>query len=266
MPVNTGIFVLNLIIMNLAIDIGNTNFHLAVFRSNKMEFLYSGPTGNMKKYISGLKKILKKFHVLKIGYSSVAPKHDKKYTRYIKKYFKIHPLTISNKSKLPVKIKVKNPNTLGSDRICNAVFGFMKSTGNTNILVIDLGTANKYDLVLSNGDYVGGIIAPGLITSSIALNLNTGKLPLIKFNKLRRNSPLIGKNTFEAIQSGLVNYMKLATEGIVDGVKRKYPGKLNIYITGGSAGLIKSKLNFDYKYTENSVLHGLNYVINFQKA
>ncbi|KXK49598.1 MAG: type III pantothenate kinase [Chlorobi bacterium OLB5] len=142
----------------------------------------------------------------------------------------------------------------------------MKSTGNTNILIIDLGTANKYDLVLSNGDYVGGIIAPGLITSSIALNLNTGKLPLIKFNKLSRNSPLIGKNTFEAIQSGLVNYMKLATEGIVDGVKRKYPGKLNIYITGGSAGLIKSKLNFDYKYTENSVLHGLNYVINFQKA
>lgn len=250
--------------MNLAIDIGNSYFHMAVFKGNKMAYLYTGPTGNKKLFNSGLRLISKKYEVQKIGISSVVPKIYNFAVPAIIKYFSKIPLNINNKSKLPVKVKVKNPHTLGSDRICNAVFGFEDNSEKSNVLVIDLGTANKYDLVLRNGDYIGGIIAPGIMTSSKALNINTGKLPLLKFEKLSPNSPLIGKNTFEAIQSGLVNYMKFATEGIIAGVKRKYPGKLKIYLSGGSAGLIRDNLSFKFKFIKNSVLEGINFILNYQ--
>lgn len=250
--------------MNLAIDIGNSFFHMAVFKGNKAEYLYSGNAGDKKIFNLGLKLISKKFLIQKIGFSSVVPKFNNFACKSIIKYFSKIPLNINSKSKLPIKIKVKNPETLGSDRICNAAFGFLVNSPKTNVLIIDLGTANKYDLVLRNGEYIGGIIASGIMISSKALNLNTGKLPLLKFQELCPNSPLIGKNTLEAIQSGLVNYMLYATDGIVRAIKKKYPGKLNIYLSGGSAGLIKSNISFKFKFIENSVLAGINYILNYQ--
>lgn len=250
--------------MNLAIDIGNSNFHLAVFNKKHTKYYCSGLSGNIHLLSLHLKIIAGKYNITKIGYSSVVPKLDKRIIGIIKKIIRINPLSISYKSKLPVKIKVKNPHSLGSDRICNAVYGFTESSENSNSLVIDLGTANKYDLVLSSGNYIGGIIAPGLITSSKALSSNTGKLPVLKIEEFNRKTPLIGRNTPEALQSGLVNYMWYATEGIVTAVKKKYPGKLTIFLSGGSAGFIKNSLSFKYKYAQNSVLRGINQILSNQ--
>ena len=250
--------------MNLAIDIGNSFTHFAVFEGRKNIYVQNCSSFGLTALTKAIKKIRKEFEIIKIGISSVSPNTQKSIKLLIRKEFKASPLIINDKSKLPIKIKIKNPHSLGSDRICNAAYGYIAVKGKSNVLIIDLGTANTYDLVLKNSDFVGGIIAPGIMTSSTALNSNTGKLPLLEYRKLSVKAPLIGKNTFEAIQSGLVNYMKYATEGLVKAVKNQYKGKLTVIVTGGSTKFLGSKLNFDHIYKTNTVLEGINIILNHQ--
>jgi len=252
--------------MNLAIDIGNSFTHFAVYKDSRNVYTYNCSSISKIDLAKAVKKINKNFGIIKIGIASVSPDTIKTIKSHIRKEFRISPLTINNKTKLPVKIIIKNSNTLGSDRICNAAIGYNMVKGKSNVLVIDLGTANTYDLVLKNGDFVGGIIAPGIMTSSKALNLNTGKLPLFEYSKLSAIAPLIGRNTFEAIQSGLVNYMKYATEGLVKAIKNHYRGKLTVVITGGSAKFLGKKLNFKHIYETNTVLEGINIILNHQDS
>lgn len=251
--------------MNLAIDIGNSFTHFAIYNGIKSLYNYNCSSVNKTDLSKAIKRIGKEFNIGKIGISSVAPKTHKAIKSYIRTNFRIAPLTINYKTELPLKIKIKKSYTLGPDRICNAVFGYLTVKGKSNVLVIDMGTANTYDLVLKNGDYIGGIIAPGIMTSSRALNSNTGKLPLLEQSKLSAKAPLIGRNTFEAIQSGLVNYTKFATEGLVKAVKKEYSGKLTIIVTGGSAKFLGNELDFEHIYRKNTVLEGINFILNNQK-
>lgn len=252
--------------MNLAIDIGNSFTHFAVFKGRKNIYVQNCSSFSLTALTKAVKKINKEFEIIKIGISSVSPSTQRTIELLIRKAFRSAPLIVSNKSKLPIKIKIKNPHSLGPDRICNAVFGYNAVNGKSNVLVIDLGTANTYDLVLKNGDFVGGIIAPGIMTSSKALNSNTGKLPLLNYSKLSANAPLIGRNTFEAIQSGLVNYMRYATEGLVKAVKNQFKGKLTVIVTGGSAKFLGNRLNFDHIYRTNTVLEGIDIILNHQDS
>jgi len=250
--------------MNLAIDIGNSFTHFAVYSGSRNVYKRNCSSINKIDLVKAVRKIGKVFRINKIGISSVSPDTLKIIKSYIRKEFKALPLIINYKTELPVNIKIKNSYTVGPDRICNAVFGFTFVKGKSNVLVIDLGTANTYDLVLKNSDFIGGIIAPGIMTSSRALNLNTGKLPLLKQSKLSANAPLIGRNTFESIQSGLVNYMIYATEGLIKAIKHEYNGKLTAVITGGSARFLESKITFKHIYKENTVLEGINIILNYQ--
>lgn len=251
--------------MNLAIDIGNSFTHLAVFKESRMIYSQNFNSHSSAELGKALKLIPKKQDLRRIGISSVASDRTNHIDDIVRKKFKISPVIINNKSKLPINIKILNSTTLGADRICNAVCGYAEAKGKSNVLIIDLGTANTYDLVLKNGDFVGGIIAPGVMTSSRALNKNTGRLPLLDYTELSSNAPLIGRNTFDAIRSGLVNYMKFATEGIVAAVKKKYGHKLLIVLTGGSSGLLGSKLDFKYISKKNAVLEGINIILNSGK-
>jgi len=262
MPVSdTGIFVMN---MNLAIDIGNTFVHFGVFRGQKLVEQVSVPNSDLPAIKKSLNFLLKRYDISGVAIASVNPKAEQIIRKLLPKTLKALTLTVSNEIKLPVSIKVQNSATLGTDRICNAVYGYMKSAGKDS-LVIDLGTANTYDLVLKDGSFLGGIIAPGLTTSALALNTNTAKLPVVSVLSTQKRIPLIGRNTQEAISSGLLHYMLFATEGIVAAAKKQYGRNLQVYLTGGSAKLIASKVNFKCKYVQNTVLEGLNMIINLNK-
>lgn len=251
--------------MNLAIDIGNSFTHLALFEESRMIYSQNCNSHSRTDLEKVLKKIAAKPEIRRIGISIVASANLIDIVDIIRKKFRLLPVIINNKSKLPIKIKIQNSNSLGGDRICNAVFGYAEAQGKSNVLIIDLGTANTYDLVLKNGHFIGGIIAPGIMTSSKALNKNTGRLPLLEYSELSTKASLIGKNTFNAIQSGLVNYMKYATEGIVAAIKKKYGRKLTVIMTGGSAKLLGRKVNFKYIYKKNTVLEGINIILNSGK-
>ena len=262
MPVTIQAFLL--INMNLAIDIGNSFVHFCIFRGSKLIELKTASNNAVPAIKSTLDRLLKKHQPVNVGIASVNPNAEKKIAKMLPKYSSQMTLTVNFKSKLPIVIKVKNSHTLGADRICNAVYGYLKAAGK-NSLVIDLGTANTYDLVLKDGSFIGGIIAPGLMTSALALNANTAKLPVVDILNSPNRTPLIGRNTKEAISSGLVNYMLFATQGIVSAVKKQYGSNIEVFLTGGSAPLIARRADFKFKSVKNTVLEGINMIINYNR-
>ncbi len=251
--------------MNLVIDIGNSFTHFAVYKNGKKLYSLKRKSTSKSEIIKILSLVKNNYKLEQIGIASVSNKTEKVIYILCKKLFKLTPLTINYKCNLPIKVNVKSPATLGADRICNAVFGYTYFKGKDNVLIVDIGTANTFDIVTKNEGFIGGIIAPGIMTSSYALNINTARLPLLEYKKLSKNAPLIGKNTFEAMQSGLVNYMKFAIEGIVQSISKQFRGKLSIILTGGSTNLLLKKVNFKYIHIENTVLEGINVILNYQK-
>lgn len=254
--------------MNLAIDIGNTLTHFGLYRTDKPVLRFSVPTHSKVNVREIHLKYLANYsaRITHSAIASVAPSLTKTWMEYIKKYFKFMPVIVNNKSYLPIKVKVKNSDTLGADRIVNAAYGYMKFKEKENVVVCDLGTANTYDVVFKNGDFIGGIIAPGISTSAVALKQNTEKLPLLNIRDFRFNKSIIGKNTKEAIQSGLMNYPLYATEGIIKAIEKELKRKFEVIITGGPAKLIQKRLNIKSCYVENAVLDGLNMIINYQNS
>ncbi|MFA5779967.1 MAG: type III pantothenate kinase [Elusimicrobiota bacterium] len=200
----------------LAIDIGNTTINFGLFENEKLE--------KATVFTEKFKKI--PFGDYDNGIiASVVPYATKKIIRLLK----IKPIILDSKN-IPIKIKVKNPQKVGPDRLVNA-FAAKELYGVPSV-VVDLGTATTFDVVSKNGEYIGGVIAPGIKISAESLYEKTAKLPKIKL-EVPKN--IIGKNTKEAIMSGIF-YGHL---GLIKEVIKKVKGeRLNvkkIILTGGYA-------------------------------
>ncbi|MCI0449054.1 MAG: type III pantothenate kinase [Chlorobi bacterium] len=250
--------------MNLAIDIGNSLTHFAVFEGQKEIESFTAATNNFDRselYNKYFKKYSDKIKA--VGISSVVPAVSEIWNQLSEIFFRVKPVFINSKIRLPVKLKVDKPASFGSDRICNSVFGYEYFKRKQNLIVIDFGTANTYDVVLKNGDLVGGIIAPGLETSAKSLNVSTGQLPALKHADFLFKNSIIGKNTIDALRSGLMNYALFATEGIVKSVIKEFKKDFKVIITGGNAGKLKNKFSFKPLYIENTVLKGINLILNY---
>ncbi|MBR0252428.1 MAG: type III pantothenate kinase, partial [Synergistaceae bacterium] len=161
----------------------------------------------------------------------------------IKNYFNVEPLQVSSKIDSGIKILCKNPREVGADRIVNAVAGREKY--GKPLIVADYGTAITFDVVSENGDYLGGAIAPGLNSGISALFSKAAKLPQVA---LSIPESVIGRNTEEAIQSGILFGNAGLTDRIIEMIKAE-PGLNNakVVATGGHAGLIaKVSKTIDY--------------------
>jgi len=168
-------------------------------------------------------------------------------------------LIILNKNtKIPIKNLYQNPETLGKDRIAAAI-GANFLFPNTNILVIDAGTAITYDIITEKGEYLGGNISPGLMMRYKALNKFTGKLPLVEPNL---NVPLYGKNTYEAIEAGVQNGILFEMDAFIKVISQKF-SNLKVIITGGDAFYFENKLKKSIFAEPNLVLLGLNSILEY---
>ncbi|HEY4613273.1 MAG TPA: type III pantothenate kinase, partial [Bacteroidota bacterium] len=174
--------------MLLAIDIGNTHTVFGVYRGAKLMvdwrvtsihqrtedevgsqiLLFLEGKGIAPKTITGL------------AISSVVPNLTDTFAAMAKKYFRIEPVLISSALKLGITIRYDDPSSVGADRLCNAVAGYAKHGG--PLIIIDFGTATTYDVVAKNGDYLGGVIAPGVETSAADLHRRAAKLPKIELH------------------------------------------------------------------------------------
>ena len=230
-------------------DIGNTFIKLSILNDNfKIKQSYNLETKKIfqsKLIKSFFKKIIKKNLNHNALFSSVVPKAYKVIKSHLsQKNFKVFEIK-ELKIKKILKIKIKNYNQLGSDRISNAI----GSLNYRNCLIIDFGTATTFD-ILKNNVYEGGVISPGINLSIANLNKSTALLPLLNLKNVQKS---YGKNTQEALNAGFL----WGYEGLINNIIKKIILKTKvdykIILTGGYAKLfskyIKKKTTIDQNIT-----------------
>jgi type III pantothenate kinase len=163
--------------------------------------------------------------------SSVVPPIDSTLREVCEKYFQLKPLFIEPGVKTGMPVHYDNPAEVGADRIVNGVAAFEKYGG--PCVIVDFGTATTFDAVSAKGEYLGGVICPGIGISAEALFMRTARLPRVD---IRKTSRVIGTNTVASLQSGLYyGYI-----GLIDGVLERLFGELGkatVVATGGLAPL-----------------------------
>ncbi|PCK00104.1 MAG: pantothenate kinase [Zetaproteobacteria bacterium] len=225
--------------MLLAIDVGNTNTVFALFRDDNILYSWRCATEasrSVDEYAVFLNQLfelesIKWSDIADIIISSVVPDTDFHLTELCRKNFKIEPLFVTA-DLCKIKTDLDQPKEIGADRIASAsaVIAHYKLPA----VVIDFGTATTFDVIDENGVYLGGVIAPGIRLSVEALTLRAAKLPRIKIEK---PDNVIGKNTTQAMQSGMYwGYI-----GVIDTIIGKIKTELNtdvfVLATGGLAPL-----------------------------
>ena len=154
--------------------------------------------------------------------------------------------------KTGLKVNIDNPKELGPDRIANSIGGYIKAQ--SPVVIVDLGTATTFDLVNEKKEYLGGAIAPGIKISLDALNARTSSLKSVE---LETPKNVVGKNTYEAIQSGLIFGHTSMIDSMIEKIILESGLKPKIFITGGLGKVIHPLLNIKSKYEEDLTLDGL---------
>jgi type III pantothenate kinase len=250
--------------MNLLIDIGNTFTHIGLGAEKRIGYDFKFPSHEKIGGPQVLEKL--KGYRSKISFaaiSSVVPPKTDFWIKFISKYFGIKPLIINANISLPIKIKIKGENSIGSDRICTAVAGYFLFKRKSNVIAIDLGTATTYNVVLKNGDFLGGIISLGIETSAKALNFNTEKLPLLTPRQLLFPRRVIGRNTLEAIQSGIMYSASFSIDGMVNQIEKECRRKFKIVLTGGNCRRMYRRTTHKARLEKYLVLLGLNHILHY---
>ena len=236
-------------------DIGNTETKICVYSSQKKiikKIILKSNLINNSYLKKNLSLVLKKKAVIeKVVFSSVVPKIFKLIKIFILKNFKLKVFEIKelNVNKL-INISV-NRKQIGSDRLCNAI-GI--NDNKNNYIIVDFGTATTFDVIIKN-NYLGGVIAPGVLLS---LNTLTSKASLIPSLKLKKVKNVLGKNTISAVRSGFYwGYIGLV-ENIIDKISKHTKKKYKLILTGGYSHLfiksIKRKAYIDKDITIKGLL------------
>lgn len=234
--------------MNLIIDEGNTAFKLALFERDELvrtQSFLPRERQEMHSWISDA--------ITKIRHAMVSSVVDKglDLSRYT-----FNEWSLGHGTPLPIKNLYRSRQTLGKDRLCNAVGAWAKNP-NGNSLVIDLGTCIKYDLVASHGAYLGGNISPGLKMRYQALNHFTDKLPLVESRSIEYT---FGVDTESSIMNGVQQGIFHEINGFIRRYNHQFP-ELTIFMTGGDAKSFDKPFIVDIFADPNLTLFGLNKIL-----
>jgi len=250
--------------MLLAIDIGNTNICLGIFKGKKLLYSWRLTTNKETtpdeyglKILTLFQQVNLQARVIKgIIISNVVPPLTPVFEGLSKKYFRCQPLLVTWKLKTGLKIFYKNPEEIGADRIINAVAGYSLFGG--PLIIVDFGTATTFDCVTEKGEYIGGAIAPGINISTEALYTHTAKLPRVEIIKPEK---VIGRDTVESMQSGVFyGYIGLVEELVRKCKKELKNEKTKVIATGGLAELIAGKTTLIEKVVPDLTLQGLRLI------
>jgi type III pantothenate kinase len=227
--------------MLLAIDLGNTQTHIGMFRGEELVESWRLPTVRVTTgdelatqlvSLLGLRGLTLD-DVDAAILSSVVPQLTPEYERLADRYLNGRMLVVGPHLKTGMAIRIDNPRELGSDRLVNAVAAYAKVRG--ACVVADFGTTINFDAVSTEGEYLGGVIAPGIEMSLEALHQRTAKLPEID---LAAPESAIGHGTLQAIQSGIVYGFAGSVDGILARIREELGDEATAIATGGMASVI----------------------------
>jgi type III pantothenate kinase len=255
--------------MLLTIDIGNTNINIGVFDGSKLKGTWKIATGVHQMPDEYASLLLNLFDRQGINTSqikgailcSVVPPLVGVFEEVCRRYLKVLPLVVESGVKTGVRICLDNPREVGADRVVNAVAAHQMYGG--SVIVIDLGTATTFDAVSEEGDYLGGAIAPGIAIATEALFTRTAALPRVELTHPKR---AVGRNTVDAMQSGIVFGYAGLIEGIVARIRQEMGGKAKVVATGGYAELLARETPVIEVVSPDLTLMGLRLIYEMNKG
>ncbi|MCR5830170.1 MAG: type III pantothenate kinase [Lachnospiraceae bacterium] len=250
--------------MLLAIDVGNTNTNLAVFKDNEIISDMAITTKTPRtadEFAATFRELLRVNDIFPEDInaciiSSVVPGIMYYLKGGIVKLFGIQPLEVGTGIKTGVKIKLANPREVGADRIVDLAAGFNLYGG--PVMVIDYGTATTYDLIDESGTFTYGLTCPGIRISANALWHDTAKLPEIE---LTLPGTILANDTISSMQAGLLYGVIGQTEYIIDRVKKEAGLKeMKVVATGGLGELIAGATDHIDVYDRALTMKGLKII------
>src|ERR1700723_2149360 len=250
--------------MLLALDVGNTNTKLGLYRLDTEAHelaanwrLTTHRTQTVDEYGA---LFINLFHmkgidpaqVKHIIISSVVPPLDSTLRQMCESTFHIEPMFVEPGIKTGMPVLVDNPTELGADRLCDSIAAFEKYGG--PCIVVDFGTATKFEVISERGEYLGGAIAPGLGLSADALFSRAARLSRVD---IKRPDKVIGTNTVGHLQSGLYyGYIGLV-DGILERIFEELGKKPRVIATGGLARMVAADSRYISEIDEMLTLDGL---------
>jgi type III pantothenate kinase len=255
--------------MLLAIVVGNTSTKWGIFDGDKLCVTWRWETNIHRmsdEYASMLLPLLQyngltAADIKDVIIASVVPPLNPNMVQLAEQYFNSTPLMVEAGIKTGIRIRFENPKEVGADRIVNSTA--IRHLYGSPAIAVDMGTAIVFDIVSKEGDYIGGVIAPGITIAAEALFTRTAKLPRIELTHPRT---AIGSNTIEAMRSGLVYGYVGMIEGIVARIQAEIGAKAKVIATGGDAELIAKETGVIDVVNSNLALQGLRIIYNMNRA
>ncbi len=252
--------------MLLAVDVGNTNIVLGVFDGDRL--VESWRLGTLRErtadevgiWVSQLfeHRGLDPSHVHGIVMASVVPQLTGTLISMAQRYFGLTPLNVDSSVDTGMPLLYRYPAEIGADRIVNAVAAYrLYAVPGQALIVVDFGTATTLDAVSARGEYLGGIISPGVQISADALFQRAARLPRVD---VRRPCELIGTSTVAAMESGLYYGYVGLVDGLIHRMKAELGAGSMCIATGGLASVISAEVPLIQHIDPDLTLHGLRFV------
>ncbi len=239
--------------MIYTLDIGNTRTKLAIFENNSLNSItYIDNEKIQEKLSFFFEKNLIKPHLILSSVINL----DEELLFWLENSTQL--IQINHNTPLPIINKYKTPTTLGIDRLTLAA-GATILHPNIPKLIIDAGTCITYDFVNGKNEYLGGAISPGLQLRFKSLNSYTAKLPLLTLEDI---DYLIGKDTHESIQSGVINGVIAEIDHLINTYKQEY-SNLTVILTGGDTLFLAKRLKNIIFANPNFLSESLNYIYQY---
>jgi len=227
----------------LALNINNTETKLGLFQDDRLESFWRLTTtaartadewaAAITSYLTQDGRSTQEIRAAIVA--SVVPPVTQSVCEAVERATAVRPVIVDGHSKLPIRLDVEEPLTVGADRILNTLAASQLFKQDT--VVVDFGTATTFDCITGDGRFIGGVIMPGLRTASDALVSRTAKLPA---TELVAPDHVIGRRTDDCIRAGVLLGTAEAVDGLVRRIKAEWPNRVipKVIATGGLAGLV----------------------------
>jgi type III pantothenate kinase len=254
--------------MLLAIDCGNTNTVFSIWDGERFLCTLRTSTEHQRtadQYFVWYSTLLHHYRIevtiTDVIISSTVPRVVFNLRVFADRYFGCRPLVVGKpECRLPVDVRVDEGTQVGPDRLVNTVAGFDLHGG--DLIIVDFGTATTFDVVDTDGAYIGGVIAPGVNLSLQALHEAAAALPHVDVTKPEK---VIGTNTVACMQSGVFwGYVGLIN-GICERIKAERGRAMTVIATGGLAPLFQQGTDLFDRFEDELTMHGLTVIHAYNK-